>query len=112
MVGVEGCRICGDPVSSHLEPDLRSYSVLSIEGRNNILFRIFADAGISPPTENATKWGNSLHWLERSIEEARAYQRRLDQEYLEKEVVLRVRDIHCRFPLRDSGMEKIRREGW
>ena len=112
MVGAEACRICGDPVKSHLEPDLRDYSVLTIEGRNNIMFRIFADAHVLPPTEDATCWGNALAWLERSILDAREYQRRIDQEELEAEAVLAARKIHFRFPSAKDGMTLSNRSGW
>ena len=109
MVGVEGCRICGDPVSSHLEPDLRNYSVLTVEGRNNIMFRIFSDAHVSPPCMDAIGWGNALAWLESSIIEARECQRRMDQEELEAEAVLAAKKIHFRFPSAKDGMTLPRR---
>jgi hypothetical protein len=109
MVGVEGCRICGDPVSSHWEPDLRNYSVLTVEGRNNIMFRIFSDAHVPPPTENAVAWSNALAWLERSIIDAREHQRRIDQEELEAEAVLAAKKIHFRFPSAKDGMTLARR---
>jgi hypothetical protein len=112
MVGVEGCRICGDPVKSHLEPDLRNYSIVTIEGRNNILFRIFADAHIPPPTEDATAWGNALAWLENAVVDAREYQRRVDQEELEAEAVLAAKKIHFRFPSAKDGMELPKRGNW
>jgi uncharacterized protein (DUF983 family) len=108
----QGCRICGEALGAHSEPDLRSYDTMTIDGRNNILFRIFADAGIAPPTEDAAKWDNAMAWLDRSLVEAREYQRRLDQASLEGEYVANAQAIHRRFPGAKQGMEAVRRTGW
>jgi hypothetical protein len=112
MTTAQGCRVCGESLSAHSEPDLRCYDAMTVDGRNNVLHRIFSDAGIAPPVDNAAKWDNAMAWLERSITDAREFQRLKDQQALEGEYLAKAQAIHRRFPDAKIGMELIRRTGW